>query len=74
MPSPSNKRALILTGAGASLDFGAPSTIDLTNSIEKKILAHGWMRDCGAAEAWSQIRKTLSHYFHDGAAGSLFPR
>ena len=67
------KRALILTGAGASIEFGAPSTTSLTNFIERKILADGWMQRCGGDQAWSEIRETLSSYFSDGAGGSPSP-
>ncbi len=73
MPSRLKKRALILTGAGASIDFGAPSTTCLTNSVERKILADGWMQRCGGDQAWSEIRETLSRYFSDGADGLLSP-
>ncbi len=31
------KRALVLTGAGASLDFGAPSTSKLTKAIKAEV-------------------------------------
>ena len=73
MPSSPKKRALILTGAGASIEFGAPSTTGLTNSIEKEILADKWMQHCGGDQAWSEIRNTLSSYFSDGAGGPSSP-
>ena len=59
-------RALVLIGAGASLEFGAPSTSDLTNFIEKKIFSDDWMRHKAGDHAWSEIKHTLSGYFkHD---------
>lgn len=59
-------RALVLIGAGASLEFGAPSTSDLTNFIEKKILSDDRMRHEAGDHAWSEIKHTLSGYFkHD---------
>ena len=60
------KRALVLAGAGASLEFGAPSTAKLTKNIESKVLADGWMRKCGGDQAYREIHKTLSEYLQDG--------
>ena len=50
------KRALIPTGAGGSIEFGAPSTTGLTNIIERKILTDSWMRHCGVDQARLSIR------------------
>jgi hypothetical protein len=61
------KRALILTGAGASLDFGAPSTHALTKAIESKVLADAWMQQCGSDRAYLEIADTLAGYFQGGA-------
>ena len=60
------KRALVLAGAGASIDFGAPSTDELTDSIEAKLLSDPLMRECGGDRAWTEIRDTLSEYYDDG--------
>ena len=58
------KRALVLTGAGASLDFGAPSTATLTKAIEKKVCADKWMQENGSDHAYLEISKTLAQYLH----------
>ena len=60
-------RALVLIGAGASLEFGAPSTTDLTNYIEKKILNDDWMQFNSGYQAWIEIKHTLSRYFDNDA-------
>ena len=59
------KRALVLTGAGASIDFGAPSTADLTKSIEKKVLAGDSMRDCASSRAWLELKDALTRYYKE---------
>ena len=61
------KRALILTGAGASLDFGAPSTYNLTKSIKAKVLADWQMQHCGGDCAYLKIADGLAGYLIGGA-------
>ena len=61
------KRALVLTGAGASLDFGAPSTATLTKAIEKKVCADKWMQENDSDCAYFEISKTLVRYLHGDA-------
>ena len=62
------KQALILTGAGASLAFGAPSTARLTKCIEHKLLADDWMRHTRGDRTWCLIRNTLESYLKDSCA------
>ena len=59
------KRALILTGAGASLAFGAPSTACLTKCVERRLLSDDWMQHTGGDRAWCLIRDTLEPYLED---------
>jgi len=66
------KRALVLAGAGASLEFGAPSTDNLTRAIETGVLADGWMQHTGADCAYLEISKTLADYFQGGASAVNF--
>lgn len=61
------KRALILTGAGASLDFEAPSTYALTKAIKSRVLADGCMQQCGSDCAYLKIADVLADYFQGGA-------
>ena len=60
------KRALILAGAGASLEFGAPSTTELTKAIETRVCADEWMQQCGGDHAYLQISQTLADYLEGG--------
>ena len=66
MKTTRKKRALVLTGAGASLEFGAPCTAKLTKTIEMKVRADRWMQCCGGAGAYSKISNTLAGYLCDG--------
>ena len=66
------KRALVLTGAGASVDFGAPSTTKLTKSIEEKVFADVWMRHCGADRAYREINTALANYRQGGGCAVNF--
>ena len=68
------KRALVLTGAGASLEFGAPSTAKLTEAIETRVCADAWMQQCGGARAYLEIGKTLAGYLQGGAEAVNFER
>lgn len=61
-------RALVVLGAGASLEFGAPSTRKLTQRLEKRLLADDWMMHCGGAKAWTEIREGLGGYLDGGPA------
>ena len=66
------KRALILAGAGASIDFGAPSTAKLTSNVEARVLADKWMRNCGGDRAYREIHESLKGYLHDGRCAVNF--
>ena len=72
MATERNKRALVLVGAGASLDFGAPSTAELTKVIEKKVRADKWMQICGSDLAYLEILKTLTGYLQGGTCAVNF--
>ena len=72
MKTTRKKRALVLTGAGASLEFGAPSTDKLTETIETKVRADRWMQCCGGAGAYSKISETLAGYLQGGADAVTF--
>ena len=66
------KRALVLTGAGASLEFGAPSTANLTKAIETRVCADELMRKWGSDQAYLKISKTLAGYLQGGAEAVTF--
>ncbi|MEP9400573.1 SIR2 family protein [Sphingomonas silueang] len=56
----------MLVGAGASLDYGAPSTRTLTRQIRNAVLSDHWMRLSGGGEAYAEISATLADYYHGG--------
>ena len=60
------KRALVLAGAGASLEFGAPCIAKLTEVIEKKVRTDSWMIESGGHRAYQEIFKTLARYLQGG--------
>ena len=66
------RRALVLTGAGASLDFGAPSTAELTTNIKTRVLSDEWMKHCGGDRAYLEICETLAGYLQGGACAVNF--
>ena len=72
MKTTRKKRALVLVGAGASLEFGAPSTDKLTGTIETKVRTNKWMQCCGGASTYSKISETLANYLQDGADAVTF--
>jgi NAD-dependent SIR2 family protein deacetylase len=55
-------RAVILIGAGASIDFGVPSTAKITNEIEQFVKADEWMGLSGGAAAFQTIKLRLGEY------------
>jgi hypothetical protein len=63
------KRAVLLFGAGASVDYGAPSTRTLTRIIQHKVLSDKWMKHVcsGARQIRERPRKA-------GAVWDLRPR
>jgi hypothetical protein len=56
------KRAIVLLGAGASVDYKAPSTPALTDAIERQVLADPWMTKSGGAAACAEIKSRLAGY------------
>ena len=56
------KRALVLFGAGASVEYKAPSTIGLTDTIEREVAADRYMRMTGGDGAFQAIKAGLTGY------------
>lgn len=56
------RRAIVLIGAGASIEYKAPSTATLTTAIEQAILADSWMQASGGAAAYTEIKQGLNSY------------
>ena len=61
------KRVVVLFGAGASIEYQAPSTTGLTKVIEQSVMADLWMKASGGDVAYAAIRDTLQGYLrHPG--------
>ena len=69
---PLRKRALVIAGAGAALEFGAPSTSDLTELVREKINTDDLMRRFGCDQACRRIDETLSDYLVGGSEAVNF--
>lgn len=67
-----DKRALLILGAGASLEFGAPSTPQLTKMLRQKILEDSWMQHIGGGKAHEEIRAALESYYVGGQHSVTF--
>jgi hypothetical protein len=59
------KRSVILLGAGASVEFGVPSTPKFSDIIEKKVLNDAWVQSQGGDAAYRTIKRRLKHYLKD---------
>lgn len=59
------KRALVLLGAGASIDFGVPSTVAFSGIIEEKVLDDAWVQSQGGDAAYRTIKRRLKRYLKD---------
>ena len=66
------KRAVVLAGAGASLEFGAPSTAQLTKVIGQKVGNDPSMQNCGGDHAYQDIFDVLAGYLKGGACAVNF--
>ena len=71
-PIKKSKRALVLAGAGASVEFDIPSTAELTRKIEARVLSGTWAKRCGADRAYQEIRGKLVRYRHGGSSAVNF--
>ena len=59
------KRALVLLGAGASIEYGTPSTFDLTDAIERIVGVDPIMVGEGGDVAFQTIKARLGAYLTD---------
>ncbi len=56
------KRALVLLGAGASIEFGVPATLKFTEIIEAGVLGDAWVQDQQGDKAYRTIKRRLKRY------------
>jgi hypothetical protein len=55
---------LVLLGAGASAEYKAPTTDQLTAAIEREIMGDPWMKTTGGDVAFATINTRLKAYLH----------
>ena len=53
---------MAISGAGASVEYGVPATIALTEVIEQSICADPWMQSVSGDTAFQEIKNGLSAY------------
>src|SRR3954468_21702442 len=56
------KRAVVLVGAGASIDYKAPSTCALTKAVERNLRNDPWVKKEGGYAAFKMIKCRLKAY------------
>jgi hypothetical protein len=59
---PKRQRAIVILGAGASVEYGIPATIPHTDIIENAVCADAWMKRVGGDVAFRKIKNDLSGY------------
>ena len=64
--------ALVVMGAGASLEFGAPSTAELTRRVYERLVNSEAVSQFGADQAYQRINDTLASYLRGGRAAVTF--
>ena len=64
-------RALVVAGAGASVEFGAPSTAELTRRAHERLVSKEFSQ-FGADQAFQRINDTLASYLRGGQAAVTF--
>ena len=72
MGNPTRKKALVIAGAGAAIEFGAPSTADLTTRVEERVRADSYLCSLGSDRVYESIRITLTDYLDGGATAVNF--
>ena len=59
------KRAVVVFGAGASVEYGAPSTGSLTHAIKGAVIADAGMKLVKADDAFKTIKAGLETYLEN---------
>ena len=59
------QRALVILGAGASIEYGVPATIPFTDIIEAAVLSDRWVQSQQGDIAYKTIKRRLKRYLHN---------
>lgn len=57
------KKALVIVGAGASIEFGVPGTVALGKHIENEILNNKFCQNTGGVDAYLEVKQKLINYY-----------
>ncbi|MFW2002670.1 hypothetical protein [Acinetobacter ursingii] len=58
------KRAVIIVGAGASVEYGIPATVSLTNTIREKLNDDKY-KETRVVEVYDYVKDTLKTYYNE---------
>src|SRR3569832_1903697 len=72
MHSLKKKRALIIVGAGASVDYGIPVTAKFGSLIEADLQANKYCVQTGGWDAYLQIKDQLEAYYSPDTSEAHF--
>lgn len=61
----SKERALLILGAGGSIEYGVPATLKFTDIIETAITADPWVQAQQGDAAYRTIKRRLKRYLHN---------
>lgn len=59
------ERALIILGAGASIEYGVPATVKFTDIIEAAVMSDPWVQNQQGDVAYQTIKRRLKRYLHN---------
>ncbi|MDA9537280.1 hypothetical protein ACM41_13965 [Bradyrhizobium sp. CCBAU 21362] len=63
--SKAKERALVILGAGGSIEYGIPATIKFTDIIEAAVMSDPWVQSQGGGAAYQTIKRRLKRYLHN---------
>ena len=63
--SKTRERALVVLGAGASIEYGIPATVDFTDIIEAAVISDPWVQSQNGDAAYKTIKRRLKRYLRD---------
>lgn len=59
------RRALVVVGAGASVEFGIPATVQFNRLIDAGITKSSYCSSVGGIDVYCDVKKTLESYYGD---------
>ncbi|MEA9751488.1 SIR2 family protein [Xanthomonas campestris pv. raphani] len=68
------KRALIIVGAGASIEYGIPATVEFGKLIEDHLANDTYCRSTGGYDAYCEVKSKLESYYAPNSNEAHFER